>query len=141
MLMNDALRSEWALRLLSIVRIFVALLYLQHGMSKYFAFPGTPPANFHVLSMYGLAGGIEIIGSLLLLLGLFTRPAAFIMSGEMAVAYFIFMNRPARNFFPLLNGGELEALFCLFFFTFFLFGGGSWSVDAVLSRMRSARHV
>jgi putative oxidoreductase len=63
------------------------------------------------------------------------------MSGEMAAAYFIFINRPARNFFPLLNGGELEALFCLFFFTFFLFGGGSWSVDAMLSRTRSARYV
>jgi putative oxidoreductase len=141
MLMNDTVRSEWALRLLSIVRIFVALLYLQHGLSKYLGFPAPPPANFQVLSLYGLAGAIEIIGSLLLLLGLFTRPAAFIMSGEMAAAYFIFINRPARNFFPLLNGGELEALFCLFFFTFFLFGGGSWSVDAVLSRTRSARRV
>ena len=139
MLIDEAARSDWALKLLSIVRIFVALLYLQHGLSKYLGFPASPPPNFHALSLYGLAGAIEIVGSLLLLLGLFTRPAAFIMSGEMAVAYFIVMNRPARNFFPLLNGGELEATFCLFFFTFFLFGGGSWSLDAVISRTRSAR--
>jgi putative oxidoreductase len=119
----------------------VALLYLQHGMSKFFAFPAPPPANFHALSLLGLAGVIEIAGSLLLLLGLFTRPAAFIMSGEMAVAYFIVVNRPARNFFPLLNGGEGEVLFCLVFFTFFLLGGGSWSLDAMLSRTRGARRV
>jgi putative oxidoreductase len=132
MLGTEAERSVWALRLLSIVRIFVALLYLQHGLSKYLGFPGPPPANFQMVSLYGLAGAIEIVGSLLLLIGLFTRPAAFVMSGEMAVAYF--MNRPPRGFFPLLNGGELEALYSFFFFTFFLIGGGLWSVDELRKR-------
>jgi putative oxidoreductase len=132
MLGTEAERSVWALRLLSIVRIFVALLYLQHGLSKYLGFPGPPPANFQMVSLYGLAGAIEIVGSLLLLIGLFTRPAAFVMSGEMAVAYVI--NRPPRGFFPLLNGGELEALYSFFFFTFFLIGGGLWSVDELRKR-------
>ena len=132
MLGTEAERSVWALRLLSIVRIFVALLYLQHGLSKYLGFPGSPPANFQMVSLYGLAGAIEIVGSLLLLIGLFTRPAAFVMSGEMAVVYF--MNCPPRGFFPLLNGGELEALYSFFFFTFFLIGGGLWSVDELRKR-------
>jgi putative oxidoreductase len=124
----------WQLKLLSLVRMVLALLYMQYGLSKYFAFPGPQPANFHALSLIGLAGVIEIVGSLLLLLGLFTRPAAFIMSGEMAVAYF--MNRPPRGFFPILNGGQLEATYSLFFFTFFLMGGGSWSLDRILRRSR-----
>ena len=98
MLGTEAERSVWALRLLSIVRIFVALLYLQHGLSKYLSFPGSPPANFQIASLYGLAGAIEIVGSLLLLIGLFTRPAAFVMSGEMAVAYF--MKSPAARILP-----------------------------------------
>ena len=136
MFISETVRSEWSQRLLSVVRILVALLYLQHGLSKYLAFPAPPPANFHALSLLGLAGVIEIVGSLLLLLGLFTRPAAFIMSGEMAAAYLVFVNRPARNFFPLLNGGEVEALFCFVFFVFFLVGGGTWSLDAMRSRWR-----
>jgi putative oxidoreductase len=132
MLGTEAERSVWASRLLSIVRIFVALLYLQHGLSKYLGFPGPTPANFQTLSLLGLAGAIEVVGSLLLLIGLFSRPVAFIMSGEMAVAYF--MNRPPRGFFPLLNGGELEALYSFFFFTFFLVGGGRWSLDELRNR-------
>src|SRR3954468_15620827 len=107
MFVSDEWRSESVPKRLSIIRILVALLFLQHGLSKYFAFPAPPPANFQVLSLLGLAGAIEIVGGLLVLIGLFTRPAAFIMSGEMAVAYFIVINRPARSFFPLLNGGEL----------------------------------
>jgi putative oxidoreductase len=135
MLLDEIARSKWASIVLSIARIFVALLYMQHGLSKYLGFPAPSPANFHVLSLYGLAGAIEIIGSALLLLGLFTRPAAFIMSGEMAVAYF--MNRPPRGFFPLLNGGQLEATYCFLFLILFLVGGGAWSVDAVRSRKRT----
>ncbi|MBV8425748.1 MAG: DoxX family protein [Hyphomicrobiales bacterium] len=72
------------------------------------------------------AGVIEVTGSLLLILGLFARPAAFVMSGEIAVAYF--MLRPAKSFFPLVNGGELEALFCFVFFYFFIAGPGPWSL-------------
>src|ERR1700731_2851493 len=80
--------ERWAPQMLAVLRIFVALLYLQSGLSKYFGFPAPPPANFTAFSLIGLAGIIEIVGSLLLLLGLFTREAVFLMSGEMAVAYF-----------------------------------------------------
>jgi putative oxidoreductase len=127
MLSDTLVRKDWAEKLLSLVRMLLALLYMQHGLTKYFGFPGAQPANFHVFSLYGLAGAIETVGSLLLLFGLFTRPVAFIISGEMAVAYF--MNRPPRGFFPLLNGGQLEATYSLFFFTIFLVGGGLWSLD------------
>ena len=78
-------------------------------------------------SLLGFAGFIEIVGSLLLLVGLFTRPVAFIMSGEMAVAYF--MSHAPRGFFPILNGGELAVLYCFVFLFFAIAGGGSWSVD------------
>src|SRR6185437_8750994 len=77
---SDTFREVWAPRLLSIVRIFLGLLYLQHGLSKYFGFPAPAPQNFQMLSLFGLAGAIEIIGSLMLTLGLYTRWAAFMMS-------------------------------------------------------------
>jgi len=137
MFIDETTQTTWTPRLLSVARICVALLYLQHGLSKYFGFPAPSPANFHVFSLYGLAGAIEIVGSLLLLFGLFTRPAAFIMSGEMAVAYF--MNRPPRGFFPLVNGGNLEYLYCFVFFIFFLIGPGSWSLDAMIAKTRGVR--
>lgn len=131
---SPAFRDVWAPRLLSVMRIILALLYLQHGMSKYFGFPTPAPANFHVISMFGAAGAIEIVGSVLLILGLYTRWVAFIMSGEMAVAYFIYVGRMARGFFPLANGGQLEIVFCIFFFVFFLVGGGAWSLDRAIRR-------
>lgn len=131
---NPAFRDVWAPRLLSVMRISLALLYLQHGLSKYFGFPTPAPANFHAISMFGAAGAIEIVGSIMLLLGLYTRWVAFIISGEMAVAYFIFVGRMARGFFPLANGGELEIVFCIFFFVFFLVGGGAWSLDRAMRR-------
>lgn len=127
MFQGERIFAEWSPRLLSIVRIFLALLYMQHGLSKYFAFPGPSPANFQMFSLIGLAGLIEIVGSLFLAFGLYTRTAAFIMSGQMAVAYF--MLRPQRSFFPVVSGGQLEAVYSFFFFTFFLVGGGAWSID------------
>jgi putative oxidoreductase len=117
--------EAWAPHVHSILRIFVALLFLQHGLAKFIGFPMSLSSPLTPL-LY-MAGAIEVIGSLLLALGLFTRPAAFIMSGEMAVAYF--MQRPAKSFYPLVNGGELEALFCFVFFYFVFAGGGPWSLD------------
>jgi putative oxidoreductase len=125
--MNDAFLSAWAPRMLSVLRIMAALLFLQHGLSKYFGFPAPSPQNFTPLSLYGLAGAIEIVGSLLLLVGLYARTAAFIMSGEMAVAYF--MIRPPRGFFPMVNGGNLEVLYCFVFLYLFFAGPGPWSLD------------
>jgi putative oxidoreductase len=121
--------ARWSPEVLGILRIFVALLYLQSGLSKYFGFPAPPPANFAAFSLMGLAGVIETVGSLLLLVGLFTREAAFIMSGEMAVAYF--KVRAPLGFFPLLNNGRLDALFCFVFLYFVFAGPGAWSLDAI----------
>ena len=104
----STLRSEWEPRVLSIVRIVAGVLYLQHGLNKMFNFPPTPthvPYGENMFSLVpGVAGLIEMFGSLLLIFGLFTRPVAFIMSGEMAIAYF-YAHQP-RNFFPLLNAGD-----------------------------------
>ena len=87
-------------------------------------------------SLFGVAGLIEIVGGLLVLVGFYTRVAAFIMSGEMAFAYF--MRRAPNSFFPLLNGGEADILFCFIFFYLFVAGGGCWSLDQVLSRRRKS---
>ncbi len=131
---NPAFRDVWAPRLLSIVRIVLGLLYMQHGLSKYFGFPTPAPPNFQAASLYGLAGLIEIVGGLLLALGAYTRWVAFIISGEMAVAFFFVRQRLSTSFFPLRSGGQLEAVYSIFFFTFFLVGGGAWSIDTLRRR-------
>jgi putative oxidoreductase len=128
MVISESVRAEWTPRLLSVIRILVALYYLQHPLSKWFGFPGNAPQSMPFFPII-LAGIIESIGSVLLLLGLYTHATAFVLSGEMAVAYW--MIRPSRGFFPIANGGETESLFCFIFFLFFLFGGGAWSVDAL----------
>jgi putative oxidoreductase len=131
---SQAFREVWTPRLLGLVRILLGLIYLEHGLSKYFGFPTPQPANFHIVSMVGAAGAIEIIGSVMIVLGLYTRWVALIISGEMAVAFFIYANRLSRSLYPLASGGELEAVFCLFFFTLFLVGGGIWTLDNALKR-------
>jgi putative oxidoreductase len=114
--------------MLSVLRIVAALLFLQHGLAKLFQFPHVAAFDsLQPVSLIGLAGVIEIIGSLLLLPGLFTRLAAFVMSGEMAFAYF--MSHAPRSFFPILNGGELAVLYCFLFLYFAVAGGGAWSLD------------
>jgi len=129
MLINQATLQAWTPRMLSVLRIMAALLFLQYGLSKYFGWPANPPANFRMVSLIGLAGAIELLGGLLLLAGLWSREAAFIMSGEIAVAYF--MRRAPNGFFPQVNGGGLEVLFCFVFLFLFFAGPGPWSVDAV----------
>jgi len=114
--------------MLSVLRIAAALLFLQYGLSKYFGFPAKPPANFAMFSLIGLAGAIELGGSLLLLIGAYSREAAFIVSGEIAIAYF--MRRAPNGFFPQVNGGGPEGMFC-FVFLFLVFAGpGPGSIDA-----------
>jgi putative oxidoreductase len=115
---------------LSILRIVVALLFLQHGLSKVFGFPVPGPSLSGLLI---LAAFLETVGAVLLLVGAYTRIVAFILSGEMAFAYF--MAHAPRSVYPLANGGELAVLFCFIFFYFIFAGGGPWSVDrAVLKQ-------
>ena len=129
----DAIASAWAPRLLSILRIMAGLLMLQHGMAKLLSFPVVQPlANLNLSSLPGIAGFFELIGGVLLVIGLFTRPVAFILSGMYAVAYFY--AHAARNFFPILNGGELVIFFCFAFLYLAAAGPGPWSVDAIRNK-------
>jgi putative oxidoreductase len=120
--------EAWTPRLHGAMRVMAALLFMQHGTQKLFGFPqserGIPP----LLSIYGLAGLLETFGGMLLLVGLFTRPVAFVLAGMMAVAYF--MAHAPQSFYPALNGGDAAILFCFVFLYLFTAGGGAWSVDA-----------
>lgn len=125
----EALAASWAPRLLSILRIMSGLLLLQHGTAKLLKFPaGVVPANFSVATMPGYAGIIEFVCGILLVIGLFSRPAAFLASGMTAVAYF--MVHAPQGFFPILNKGELAALYCFVFLYLAAAGPGPWSLDA-----------
>lgn len=119
----------WAPQLLSILRIVAALVYLAHGTSKILAFP-PGPMNPEVLSLSWISGILELILGTLLALGLLTRPAAFLVSGHMAFAYFI-AHYP-RSFFPVLNGGDAAVLLSFLFLYIAAAGPGPWSVDAQL---------
>jgi putative oxidoreductase len=125
---NDALVQ----RTLSVLRIVTAFLLLQHGTSKLFGFPHSASFdNLQVLSLIGVAGILELVGGVLLLIGLFSRPVAIVLSGELAFAYFI-AHAPRGGFFmPQLNGGEGAVLYCFIFLFLAAAGGGAWSVDAM----------
>jgi putative oxidoreductase len=118
---------------LSILRIYTGLSLLQHGTGKILGFPVVPAfANVQINSLSGVGGLIELFGGLLFTIGLFTRPVAFILSGFTAVAYF--MVHAPRNFFPVINGGELPAVYCFVFLYFVFAGAGPWSLDALLRK-------
>ena len=116
--------------ILSLFRVMAGLLVLQHGTAKFLNFPAGPMNNASLQSMSGAAGAIELVCGVLLVIGLFTRPAAFVLSGMTAVAYF--MAHAGRNFFPILNGGELAALYCFAFLYLAAAGGGPLSVDRLI---------
>jgi putative oxidoreductase len=124
--------ATWSPRLLSVLRIVAAFLLMQHGAQKLFGFPPSPQPTPPLMSMMGFVGILEFFGGLLLLVGLFTRPVAFILSGLMAVAYF--MVHAPQGFWPVLNKGELAALYSFVFLYLAVAGGGSWSVDYCLRR-------
>lgn len=127
--MNDKL-SSWAPRMLSILRIVTGFLFLEHGLQKFLSFPPGPMAGSG-LALDGLgsyAGLIECLTGLLVMLGLFTRPAAFLASGTMAVAYWI--AHAPRSPFPVNNGGDAAILYCFVFFYLVFAGPGPWSIDA-----------
>jgi putative oxidoreductase len=127
------LRQAWEPRMLSILRIMVGLLFLQHGTQKIFNFPPrTPPRAFELFTLTpGLAGIMELVGGTLIVLGLFTRPVAFLLSGQMAFAYFI--AHAPRGFYPINNNGDAAILYCFVFLYFCFVGAGVWSLDALRS--------
>ena len=130
--MTEAL-AAWAPRALSLLRIVTGLLIIQHGMGKIIGFPVVPMyANVQPLSLYGAAGFIELIGGALLIVGLCTRPVAFLLSGLMAFAYFI--GHFPKGFHPLINGGTLAALYCFACLYLATAGAGPWSVDASMKK-------
>jgi putative oxidoreductase len=135
--MNSFFTAAWEPQLRSVLRIAVGLLFSFHGWQKWFAaFGGFGGKAVPLDSMLGAAGPIETIGGALILLGLFTRPTAFILSGQMAVAYF--MAHSPRGANPLLNQGELAVLYSFLFLWFSAAGPGNWSVDAILGKPNSA---
>jgi len=131
----DQLCATWSPRLLSVLRIVTALVILQYALTKLFGFPYFEAlSNQPPFTLYWFTGVIELVFGTLVLVGLFTRFAAFILSGEMAFAYFI--EHAPHNFFPLLNEGNEAVLFCFSFLYLAATGGGPWSLDALLKGRR-----
>ena len=140
---HNSFTATWAPRALSLLRIVSAFLLMQHGAQKLFGVllpppppgaPAPPPAAFNPFSTMGVGGILEFFGGLLLLFGLFTRPVAFVLSGMMAVAYF--MAHASASFWPIINRGETAALYCFIFLYFVFAGGGPWSLDSLLRRRK-----
>ena len=128
--MTHVLPATWAPYLLSLLRIVAAVLFLAHGTQKLFGVPAAEPRPpVELLSLAGLAGILETFGGVLLVVGLFTGPVAFLLSGEMAVAYL--MAHAPRGAWPILNGGELALMYCLTWLYFSAAGPGPWSLDAL----------
>lgn len=126
--MSDNSAPRWGSEMLSVLRIVSALIFLLHGSQKLFGVPATdqqPP----LMSLMGVGGVLEFVGGLLLLVGFLTRPVAFVLSGMMAVAYWMF--HAPQNLFPTLNGGDAAILYCFVFLYLAVVGGGKWSVDAM----------
>ncbi|SLK08961.1 DoxX family protein [Novosphingobium mathurense] len=136
---------RYAPQILGILRIMTALLYMQHGLQKLFKFPdaGHHPEPFQILTLAGIAGILETFGGLSVLLGLFMRPVAFVLCGQMAVAYFLVhlgnnLGRP-NGIFPVVNGGDLAILFCFVFLYLFIAGPGAFSIDGRLSAKKGEK--
>jgi putative oxidoreductase len=127
--------ATWSPRVLSVLRIDAGLLLLQFGLAKVLGFPAVPQfAELATFSLVWFAGAIELVFGALVLLGLFTRPVAFVLSGEMAFAYFV--GHAPNGFFPILNGGSFAILFCFVFLYIAAAGGGPWSIDRLRGEAR-----
>jgi putative oxidoreductase len=127
--------ASWTPRMLSVLRIITGLLFLEHGTQKLLGFPPSPNPGPALFSLLGVQGILELAGGFLILIGFLTRPVAFILAGDMAVAYI--MAHAPRGFFPVLNGGQLAILYCFVFLYLVVAGGGIWSVDEQRPRSRS----
>jgi len=128
MMNRDRSSFVWERRCLSLLRIVATGLFMQHGGQKLWGFPaGMPSGPVPPFSLIGFAGLLEVFGGLLVFIGLFTRAVSFILSGEMAVAYFL--KHFSAGFWPLLNHGELAVLYCFIFLYLSAAGGGPWSID------------
>jgi putative oxidoreductase len=121
---------------LAALRIVAALIFMEHGTQKLFGFPASDGGQPPLFSLRGFGGIIEFVGGLLILFGVFTRPVAFLLAGEMAVAYWMF--HAPRSFFPVLNGGDAAILYCFVFLLLVFTGPGAWSVDRALEARRTA---
>ena len=122
---------DYAPYMLSLLRVIAGFLFLQHGSQKLFGYPMPPPGGKPpIASLHGVAGLLEFIGGVLIMIGLLTRPVAFFLSGEMAVAYF--MVHVPQGFWPTKNQGETAVLYCFAFLYFVFAGPGPWSLDALL---------
>jgi putative oxidoreductase len=136
---SHPLFETWKPQVLTVLRIVTAYLFMMHGTAKLFGAPHQAMFDgLQVMSLIGFAGILEVAGGGLLLVGLFTRPVAFVLSGFMAVAYFMAHASQGHVFVPLLNQGELAVLYCFVFLYFSVAGAGDWSVDAVRRRMTTA---
>lgn len=125
--------SKWSEEILSVLRIVSSFTFIQHGTQKIFSFPVEARGPYELMTLSpGLAGLLEVILGPILLIGLFTRQVAFVLSGLMAFAYF--MAHQPRGFWTLANGGEAAALYCFLFLYFAAVGGGKWSIDALRSK-------
>jgi putative oxidoreductase len=126
---QEGLFQVWSPRVLSVLRIVTAFLFMMHGTAKLFQIPHQAMFdNLQLMSLIGVQGILEAGGGVLLLIGLLSRPVAFILSGDMAVAYF--MSHWPKGWLPLLNGGDLAVMYCFVFFYLWVAGPGPWSVDA-----------
>jgi putative oxidoreductase len=131
MLNDPAFVATWQPRLLGVLRIVTAYLFLLHGTAKLLGVPHVAMFdNLQVMSLTGVAGILELVGGVLLLLGAFTRPVAFILSGEMAAAYFIAHASRGTPHLPMMNQGEAAVLYCFIFLFLAVAGAGAWSIDA-----------
>ena len=130
--MNLTGLSERAPQVLSLLRIVAGLMFMQHGTQKIFSFPEAARGPFELMSQMGIGGVLELVGGALIVLGLFTRPVAFILSGMMAVAYWMF-HAPSSPY-PAVNGGDAAILFCFVFLYFVTSGPGAWSLDGLKKR-------
>ena len=129
-MLNGIIPASWSGPLHAALRIVAGVLLLEHGTSKYFNFPATEyfANGVEIFSLMGLAGALEIIGGILIILGLFTRLTAFVLSGFLAAAYF--MGHAPQSFFPLINNGDAAILYCFIFLYFSAAGAGPYSLDA-----------